>query len=493
MAQSQAHQVAASRRTVQGMPPAKQENEDYTVDEDGNGTGNIMAANGDFYNGGFKEWKRHGYGEQVWVSGEEYKGTWHHDQQLVGIFFDRNDNQWQGNFMTKEVALLDDKDKTVRAPEQQLPPPKGPKARHMKKTSKLTSSQRRLHVYEKAKRRPPKTSRGSKTVKYRSQTDAGGSGAGSGSQTARAQSQGTGEAAARGVEAGAEEEEAAGTKEQEKPFDMDQFLRDAAKDGLLMTSGGRFKSFAHKTPGPAAYSPNLNVAKANGPRYSMGMKKTAMDGGSQHGNTPGPGNYQIKDIKRVHNTRIDPIPLLAARPELVQKVPGPGAYFPQASRKGKSDTFGTGPTAMFGTAHRDQKASLSKAQVKVTLGHGSPGPAQYHPADTSGAPLYTMGARRVQLMHPAPKSDAPGPGTHNPRDYAGRALPVAVAFSKASMRPWGVKGPVISSKHAKRSNAGMHSPGPAAYDGYSQVTLSSAPKVSFRPHVVLRAPHMVAK
>jgi hypothetical protein len=40
---------------------------------------------GDIYEGEFKEWKRHGYGTQQWLTGELYRGTWASDRQLEGI------------------------------------------------------------------------------------------------------------------------------------------------------------------------------------------------------------------------------------------------------------------------------------------------------------------------------------------------------------------------------------------------------------------------
>lgn len=37
-----------------------------------------------------------------------YRGTWINDEQLEGMFIDREKRQWKGNFLTGEVYLVKD-------------------------------------------------------------------------------------------------------------------------------------------------------------------------------------------------------------------------------------------------------------------------------------------------------------------------------------------------------------------------------------------------
>jgi len=78
----------------------------FTVDSSGTGSGRILSASNDVYDGSFYMWLRHGYGVQRWAGGEKYEGTWKHDKQWYGVFTDARGNRWKGDFIERKIKKI---------------------------------------------------------------------------------------------------------------------------------------------------------------------------------------------------------------------------------------------------------------------------------------------------------------------------------------------------------------------------------------------------
>ena len=89
----------------------------YTVDLHGNGSGKIESSAGDVYQGEFKQWRRHGRGQQTWASGEVFTGSWVGDAQHEGVFIDAQGRKWAGNWLTRQIRLIGEFAPPPAAPE----------------------------------------------------------------------------------------------------------------------------------------------------------------------------------------------------------------------------------------------------------------------------------------------------------------------------------------------------------------------------------------
>lgn len=246
-------------------------------------------------------------------------------------------------------------------------------------------------------------------------------------------------------------------------------------------------------------------------------------------NTPSPGPWGsnilgLSDLPRGDPSRPAAAKVSLPRPSMLPQyvkdsdffrtpVPGPGAYSPLVSPRGKAATVqasaragpafsGALPPPLGGSAIKGRAIPLFTSYGAIARTHFGQGPCpgQYTPridgcSTRSSAPAFSMGGRpRTELYAKLRAGALPSPAEYNPSVDGTRADPAAAATVWGRSRSGQRTHPTESiraiahpgSERLLRNQLGLASPGPAAYNAAfgGGPARPSAPAVSFGPHIV---------
>lgn len=449
------------------------------VDEYGNGSGTVVSFSGDVYKGNFLEWKRHGYGEQTWKTGESFKGSWDNDQQLEGVFTDINGVVWMGNFMKNKVQRLhaiyaSNRPKhlaaTTRADTKPSKQGKGGQQSSRASPRQVTGGtklMRRGNNYHPVVRRKPNIDGVDSRAANKLLTTFG-----------------------------------------KGKVDMKKVMELVSPKLMIRPADRTYKELPEiDTPGPDAYNPLPLFGTVNGcKKFSMGAnghEKSYLYYAVKDSESPGPmyfpSKYHMPSVPSIalgtaefgrmpKNINPDQVPHDSLGPlkstvdhqlhaDDQEFPPSAARYVPQVDLKGQPISIaktlidkGTGlpraPRVVPGLY-------VNKTLLVENLGQ-SPGPAAYTYGPSMDytlrkAPVYSQTGRLHDIMHPFKKNDLPGPGSHYPFESQHLFGTPAFTFAQADSKLLGPQEnlsriPYISGAHAQQENLGIFSPGPAAYD-----------------------------
>lgn len=465
------------------IEPYVEDGQEFGVDENGNGKGRIVSANGDIYKGEFSNWKRHGLGTQLWASGESFEGQWGHDIQLEGVFVDNNGRRWAGNFKTRNVQLLEEQNESAdqgsSAPAQKAARAKGSGSQtHRSRAARMRQQRPNLSVYT-ARRHKDKAPPSASEMRQRQKLL------------------------------------------QTLPFSAEagrQALAKAAllEDGLILERSSRFGLARSDTPGPGAYNANFDSTKAVGPRFSLAKQ---LPGYIEHDKkllnaSPGPMYFpSMADKPRVATAMFkmkhEIYEKVMAKDPTIHESPGPGTYNNSIGRVGNefNNPLNNLPenSSTFGSANKSRNPMgqyLGKQEIREIIGRGSPGPATYFPESNGrlgkDMPSYTMHGRpSFTLGDPENQDGTVGPGSHDP-DRAQFIHPRghSQTFSKSVK----IVAPTenirqvqyLTHRHIKE-NRGHFAPGPGTYNPSraDAIVKPIQPPANFKPHPMLRFKHAI--